>query len=191
MTNRTPHGIRYEGYRPVVMARNGMVCAGHPLASQAGVHMLQKGGNAIDAAIAIGACLNVVEPMMSGIGGDGFIMVYMKDSDELQVINASGKSPRAANREIYLASGIPHKGIMSVLVPGLLAGWYAAHKRFGLLPWSQVLGPSIELAERGFPVSNILSNAISEDNLLFLRHTEIMWYMRLHLTLVVTCFYKS
>ena len=166
MTNKTPHGIQYEGYRPVVMGRNGMVCSGHPLASQAGIQILQKGGNAIDAAIAIGACLNVVEPMMSGIGGDGFIMVYMKDSDELRVINASGKSPRAATREMYLASGIPHKGIISVLVPGLLAGWYEAHKRFGLLSWSQVLVPSIELAECGFPVSNILSNAISEDNLL-------------------------
>ena len=166
MTSKTPHGIQYEGYRPVVMGRNGMVCSGHPLASQAGMQILQKGGNAIDAAIAVGACLNVVEPMMSGIGGDGFIMVYMKDSDELRVINASGKSPMAATREMYLASGIPHKGINSVLVPGLLAGWYEAHKRFGLLPWSQVLDPSIELAECGFPISNILSNAISEDNLL-------------------------
>ena len=166
MTSKTPHGVQYEGYRPVVMGRNGMVCSGHPLASQAGIQILQKGGNAIDAAIAIGACLNVVEPMMSGIGGDGFIMVYMKDSDELRVINASGKSPMAATREMYLATGIPHKGITSVLVPGLLAGWYEAHKRFGLLPWSQILDPSIELAECGFPVSNILSNAISEDNLL-------------------------
>ncbi|SVA81133.1 uncharacterized protein METZ01_LOCUS133987, partial [marine metagenome] len=117
MTSKTPHGVQYEGYRPVVMGRNGMVCSGHPLASQAGIQILQKGGNAIDAAIAIGACLNVVEPMMSGIGGDGFIMVYMKDSDELRVINASGKSPMAATREMYLATGIPHKGITSVLVP--------------------------------------------------------------------------
>ena len=71
----TPHGIRFDSNRPVVMGRNGMVSSGHPLASQAGMSILQKGGNAVDAAIATAAALNVVEPNMSGIGGDGYIMV--------------------------------------------------------------------------------------------------------------------
>ena len=73
----TPHGIRFSAHRPVVMGRNGMVCAGHPLAAQAGVSVLHQGGNAVDAAIATAAALGVVEPLMSGIGGDGFIMAYL------------------------------------------------------------------------------------------------------------------
>src|SRR6185437_4692006 len=72
---RGPHGSRSEAHRPVVYGRNGMVCAGHPLAAQAGVTMLQRGGNAFDAALAVAATLNVVEPQMSGLGGDGFLML--------------------------------------------------------------------------------------------------------------------
>jgi len=78
-----------------------MVCAGHPLASQAGIAMLQKGGNAVDAAIATAATLNVVEPLMSGIGGDGYLMIYWKSTDRLNVANATGAAPGAANRERF------------------------------------------------------------------------------------------
>lgn len=105
--SQSPHGVNYPAYRPVVMGRRGMVCSGHPLASQAGIAMLQRGGNAVDAAIAVAAALNVVEPLMSGIGGDGFIMVYNRESDELKVVNATGAAPYAAIRERYRPSGIP------------------------------------------------------------------------------------
>ena len=80
-----------------------MVCAGHPLASQAGIAMLQKGGNAVDAAIATAAALNVVEPLMSGIGGDGYLMIYWKNDDRLSVVNATGAAPGAATREHFLS----------------------------------------------------------------------------------------
>ncbi|MDE2969490.1 MAG: gamma-glutamyltransferase, partial [Chloroflexota bacterium] len=99
----TPHGQRFESNRPVVMGRRGMVSSGHPLASQAGVSVLQRGGNAVDAALAVAAAVSVVEPLMSGIGGDGFIMVYTSADDSLQVINATGSAPYEATLERYQA----------------------------------------------------------------------------------------
>lgn len=161
----TPHGIRYAAHRPVVMGRNGMVCAGHPLAAQAGVAVLQKGGNAVDAAIATAAALNVVEPLMSGIGGDGFIMTYRAEDDSLRVCNGTGAAPYAATPERYRA-GIPMKGILSVSVPGLLNAWLDAHAAYGRLPLSEALAPAIALAGDGFPVTHYLSAAIAGDALL-------------------------
>ena len=103
--NYGPHGIKSEAHRPVVMSRRGMVCSGHPLASQAGAGVLQEGGNAVDAAIAVAAALNLVEPDMSGIGGDGFMMIYEADSGEINVANGTGAAPRRANREEYRPRG--------------------------------------------------------------------------------------
>ena len=161
-----PHGVNYQAHRPVVMARNGMVCSGHSLASQAGISTLQLGGNAVDAAIATAAALNVVEPLMSGIGGDGFIMVYRKESDRIEICNGTGAAPHAAIRERYLPEGIPTMGILSVSVPGLLDSWLSTHEKYGVLPLAQVLAPAIELAANGFPTSHVLSRAIAEDSLL-------------------------
>ena len=161
----TPHGIGFSAHRPVVMGRNGMVCAGHPLAAQAGITILQKGGNAIDAAIATAAALGVVEPLMSGIGGDGFIMAYLAGDDRLRVCNGTGAAPYAATPERY-RDGIPMKGIMSVSVPGLLNAWLDVHEAHGRLPLSDVLAPAIALADDGFPVTHYLSAAIAGDALL-------------------------
>ena len=161
----TPHGIQFSAHRPVVMGRNGMVCAGHPLAAQAGISILQRGGNAVDAAIGTAAALNVVEPLMSGIGGDGFIMSYMAESDSLRVCNGTGAAPYAATLDRY-RDGIPMKGIMSVSVPGLLNAWLDVHDAGGRLPLADVLAPAIALASEGFPVSYYLAGAIAGDALL-------------------------
>ena len=100
---QSPHGVNFEAYRQVVMGRNGMVCAGQPLAAQAGMAILQKGGNAVDAAIATAAALNVVEPNMSGIGGDGFIMIYNKAQNKIDICNATGAAPYATDLAWYQA----------------------------------------------------------------------------------------
>ena len=163
---QSPHGVRFESHRPVVMGRNGMVSSGHPLASQAGISILQKGGNAMDAAIATAAALNVVEPLMSGIGGDGFIMVYRKQDDSLQVCNGTGAAPYEATIERFAAQGIPDKGILSVSVPGLLNAWLSAHERYGSMTFGEVMAPALDLADNGFPVSHVLAAAIAADPLL-------------------------
>ena len=163
---QTPHGVRFESNRPVVMGRNGMVCAGHPLAAQAGMAALQRGGNAVDAAIATAAALNVVEPNMSGIGGDGFIMVYDRQSGTLEVCNGTGAAPYATDVDWYRKHGIPTKGILSVSVPGLVDAWMAAHARYGTLSRAEVFDTAIALSENGFPVTHVLSGVIAGDRLL-------------------------
>ena len=165
---QSPHGISYEAHRPVIMGRNGMVSSGHSLASQAGISMLQRGGNAVDAAIATAAALNVVEPLMSGVGGDGFIMVYQQETGRIEVCNGTGAAPYAATREYYadVLGGVPLTGILSVSVPGLVDSWLAAHQRYGSLSLAEVFAPAIDLASNGFPVSHVLSRAIAGDSLL-------------------------
>ena len=162
----SPHGIQFEASRPVVMGRNGMVSSGHPLASQVGTAILQKGGNAVDAAIATAAALNVVEPLMSGVGGDGFIMVYQKATGRLDVCNGTGAAPYAAARECFLPQGIPLNGILSVSVPGLVDAWLAAHEKYGSLSLAEIFAPAIDLAANGFPVSHVVARSIASNSLL-------------------------
>ncbi|MCY3989917.1 MAG: gamma-glutamyltransferase [Caldilineaceae bacterium] len=158
---QSPHGITASAFRPSVMGRNGMVASGHALASQAGIQALMAGGNAVDAAIATAAALGVVEPAGSGVGGDGFILIYWAEIGEVSAVNATGPAPGAATRERYLADGgIPMKGIRSVSVPGLVDGWLLAHERYGALPLEKVFRPAISLCEDGFPVSHLLAEQI-------------------------------
>ncbi|MEZ4864587.1 MAG: gamma-glutamyltransferase [Caldilineaceae bacterium] len=161
---QSPHGIRSVAFRPPVMGRNGMVTSGHALASQAGIRTLIAGGNAIDAAIATAAALGVVELQGSGVGGDGFILLYDAATKAVTAVNATGPAPYAATRERYLADGgIPMKGIRSVSVPGVVDGWLLAHERYGVLPLAQVLAPAIGLCEDGFPLSHRLAAALQEE----------------------------
>jgi len=139
-------------YRPLIIGRRGAVAANHPLAAQAGLMALRAGGNAIDAAVATAVTLAVVEPMMSGLGGDGFYQVYEQASGRAVVFNGSGPAPAAATPERY-ARGIPRVGALSVSVPGMLAGIAAMHQSFGRRPWCELFAEAITFARDGFAVT--------------------------------------
>ena len=147
--------------RSAVAARNGMVAASQPLASQAGLQILREGGNAVDAAVATAAVLGLVAPMMTGAGGDMFALVYMSESGELAGLNGSGFAPRSASVDFFRSRGletIPTKSPFSITVPGAVDGWATLLDRFGTMPLSRVLQPAIEYAEEGFPVSEIFAS---------------------------------
>lgn len=146
--------------RSAVLARNGMVAASQPLAAQAGLRVLQRGGNAFDAAVATAAALAVVEPMMTGPGGDMFVLAYLAREDRLVGLNGSGFSPAAVDLDFFASRGldqIPVHGPYSVSVPGAVDGWAALLDRYGAMPLAEVLKAPIEYAENGFPVSEIIA----------------------------------
>jgi gamma-glutamyltranspeptidase / glutathione hydrolase len=162
---QSPHGIISQAFRAPVMGRNGVVASGHALASQAGIQVMMNGGNAVDAAIATAAALGIVEPAGSGVGGDGFILIYWAESGTVTGVNATGPAPYAATRESYIKDGgIPMKGIRSVSVPGIVDGWLMAHERYGALKLEQVFEPAISLCENGFPVSYNLAGSLRGEN---------------------------
>jgi gamma-glutamyltranspeptidase len=136
-------------YRPLIVGRRGAVAANHPLAAQAGLMALRAGGNAVDAAVATAHALAVVEPMMSGLGGDAFYHVFDAKTGRATVFNATGPAPFAATPERY-SGGIPRTGPMSVSVPGMVAGLGAMHRQFGLLAWRDLFAEAIHLASDGF-----------------------------------------
>jgi gamma-glutamyltranspeptidase/glutathione hydrolase len=149
------------------MGTNWMVTSGHPLASQAGAAILDKGGNALDAAIAANAVLGVVRPHMCGIGGDAFIILYVAEKQETKVLNASGRSPYGAERDFFAKKGmerIPDKGILPVTVPGAVDGWVGALEAHGTMALETLLQKAIEYAERGFPVYKELSLVIENQS---------------------------
>jgi gamma-glutamyltranspeptidase/glutathione hydrolase len=145
------------------ISRFGIVATSQTLASQAGVAVLERGGNAIDAAIAANAALGVIEPMMNGVGGDLFAIVYVAKSHKITGINSSGWAPKASSIEYLAAHGvtkkIPAASPHSVTVPGAVAGWVALRDKFGKLPLKEDLTPAIFLASNGFPVQEMNAQA--------------------------------
>lgn len=130
------------------------------LATQVGLDILKQGGNAIDAAIAANAMLGLVEPTGCGIGGDLFAIVWDAESQQLYGLNASGRSPKSLTKEYFAEQGldmIPKFGPLPVSVPGAVDGWFELHERFGSLPMTSILQPSIEYAKTGFPVSELIA----------------------------------
>jgi len=142
--------------RSMVISRNGIVAAESPLAAQAGVQMLERGGNAVDAAVAANAMMGLVAPMSNGIGGDLFAIVYDAKSGKLYGLNASGWAPAGLTIEFLKKQGfqdMPGRGIQSATVPGAVDGWHKLLDRFGKKKFSEVLAPAIRTAEDGFPVT--------------------------------------
>ncbi|HUF27915.1 MAG TPA: gamma-glutamyltransferase [Gemmatimonadaceae bacterium] len=147
--------------RSTVYAPRAGIATSHPLASAAALEVLQRGGNAVDAAVTAAAVLTVVEPHMTGIGGDMFALVWLAGERRLIGINASGRSGSLMTREELGRRGhtsVPLFGVESVTVPGTLSGWAMLLERFGSIPLARALEPAIRLADEGFPVSQIIAD---------------------------------
>jgi gamma-glutamyltranspeptidase/glutathione hydrolase len=148
----------YPTLRSPLFARN-VVATSQPLAAQAGLRMLQAGGNAVDAAIATAAAMAIVEPCSNGLGSDNFAIVW--DGQQLQGLNSSGFAPAAWSRDYFLrkhGNEMPRRGWDTVTVPGAVAGWVALSERYGRLPFGDLLAPAIELAERGYGVGVVTAD---------------------------------
>ncbi|MCO6459721.1 MAG: gamma-glutamyltransferase [Pirellulaceae bacterium] len=155
-----PVGPAHQG-RSVTLARHGMVATSHPDAARAGLDILRAGGNAADAAIAANAMLCVVEPMSCGLGGDLFVIYWDQKQQKLFGLNASGRSPYELTRQVFAdrqLEQIPDEGPLSWSVPGCVSGWSELRERFGTRPLTELLGPAIEAAEQGFPVSEVIAS---------------------------------
>lgn len=150
--------------RSIVATTFGIVAASQPLAARAGVQILERGGNAIDAAIAANATIGLMEPTGNGIGGDLFVIYYDAKTKTVHGLNSSGWAPSGLTPEFLASKGIkqmPQRGIYSVTVPGVVAGWDAARLRFGTKPFSELLAPAIYYAENGFPVAEVVARGWS------------------------------
>src|SRR5437773_11932936 len=147
--------------RSRIATRYGIVAASQPLAARAGVQVLERGGNAVDAAIATNAVMGLVEPHNNGIGGDLFAIYYEAKTGKLYGLNAGGWAPTGLTPAFLNAKGLtrmPGSGIHTVTVPGAVAGWDAMRSRFGKLPMADLLAPAIYYADDGFPVTDVIAD---------------------------------
>jgi len=156
MTKAIDFSVGYASRRAPMIGQNA-VATSQPLAAQAGMRMLQQGGNAVDAAIAAAMALTVVEPTGCGIGSDAFAIVW--DGKELHGLNASGRSPASWHADLFAGlDAVPEIGWDAVTVPGAVSGWVALAERFGTLPLTTLAQPAIEYARNGFPVSPLIGH---------------------------------
>lgn len=172
-------GDRASGWlkqgRSAAVARHGMVATSQPLAAQAGLEILRQGGNAIDAAIATAAAMNVVEPEAAGIGGDSFAIIWLAKEKKLIAMNSTGRSGSLATREAFKKlklDRVPLHGPLSVTVPGAVDGWDALLKRAGTMGFQQVLAPAVRLAEEGFPLTERIQADFAQSEKLLLEDAE-------------------
>ena len=164
----------FAARRSVVMTRHGMVATSQPLASEAGLAILKKGGNALDAAIATALTLGVVEPMSTGIGGDAFLLYYRAADQRIYGVNGSGRCPKGLTLEALRQrgiAGVPSKGWGSVTVPGAIDAFAEVLERHGRLSFADVIEPALTYARDGFPVSEIIAEQWRHDAPLLSQHT--------------------
>src|SRR5712691_1717807 len=148
-------------WRPTIVAQHGMVAAGHPLAAEAGMRILKAGGNAIDAAMATWAVQGQVEPGMTGLGADMFVLSYNAKTREVKFINGTGFAPQAATIDLYKSKGgIPEDGPLTIAVPGAVGGAAFAVQKYGAKSLTEVFAPAIEIAEQGFPITEALAQGL-------------------------------
>jgi gamma-glutamyltranspeptidase / glutathione hydrolase len=152
--------MAFQTGRSETLATNGIVATSHPLAAQIGLDVLKRGGNATDAAIATSAAMGLMEPMSCGIGGDLFAIVWDAKTKTLHGLHANGRAPLAASRDYFRKAGldeIPPFGPLSWSVPGCVDGWDELRKKFGTMTFADLLGPSIEYADKGVPVPEVIA----------------------------------
>lgn len=142
--------VMIQTHRGVVVAGNGAVCASQPLSVGVGLGVLQRGGTAFDAAIAVSACQVVTEPYSNHLGGDAFALCYVAKTGEVVAFNGSGAAPAAATRERF-GTNIPARGLQSATIPGLVDCWFTLHRRLGTVGVRELLEPALDYAEHGFP----------------------------------------
>ncbi|MCZ0899036.1 gamma-glutamyltransferase, partial [Microcoleus sp. HI-ES] len=146
-------------------SKQGMAVSAHPLASAAGLALLQQGGNAVDAAAATALAISVVEPFSAGIGGGGFLLLQRAETGTVQALDFRERAPQRAARDMYLdkqgkvRQRASLDGHLAAGIPGTVAGLYTVHREYGKLPWAAVVAPAIALAEKGFPVSSRFTTA--------------------------------
>src|SRR5206468_541563 len=150
--------------RSVVATTYGIVAASQPLAARAGTLQLERGGTAMDAAIAANAAIGLMEPTGNGIGGDLFVIYYEAGTGKMYGLNSSGYAPAGLSARYLRSKGhmtMPQRGIYSVTVPGVVAGWDALRRRFGTKTFSELLAPAIFYADNGYPVSEVIAGSWS------------------------------
>ena len=160
--------------RSAIHAKTGLVTSSQPLASSSGLQILQAGGNACDAAIAMAAVLNVVEPTSTGIGGDVFALIYIPGNKRPFAINGSGYSPKNLTYDTLVTekalTEIPLTGVLPITIPGAVSAWEMIHEQYGKLSWEEILQPAIKFAQDGYPVSPVVAQVWDELVSLLIQH---------------------
>jgi gamma-glutamyltranspeptidase / glutathione hydrolase len=176
---KSPAHVFESSFVKQAFGKSGMVVSAHPLATEVGLSVLRKGGNAIDAAVAVQLALAVVYPQAGNLGGGGFLVYSNKNGTDIATLDYRERAPIAARRDMYLDSmgrvipELSQKGRLAAGVPGSVAGIWASHQKYGKLPWASLVQPAIDLAERGFKITEQEANNLNRERVHFLKYNPV------------------